>query len=116
MPNDIAVSVSSPSANSSDLVRLGSAGDATSAPTNSVTASGSLTKATVHNTGTLFANPTFELNADLGIVVIQFRNAEGTVTSQIPSQKQLDAYLSGSAQLPQDEDHSDATPAVGDAA
>jgi hypothetical protein len=37
-------------------------------------------------------NPTLQLNAALGLVVIEFRNDAGTVTSSIPSQQQLDAY------------------------
>lgn len=37
-------------------------------------------------------NPTLELDAVLGLVVIQFRNDSGAVTNSIPSQQQLDAY------------------------
>jgi hypothetical protein len=37
-------------------------------------------------------NPTLELDAALGLVVIQFRNDSGAVTNSIPSQQQLDAY------------------------
>ena len=37
-------------------------------------------------------NPTLELNAALGLVVIEFRNTAGAVTSSIPSQQQLAAY------------------------
>jgi hypothetical protein len=37
-------------------------------------------------------NPTLELNAALGLVVIEFRNSTGTVTNTIPSQQQLQAY------------------------
>ncbi len=37
-------------------------------------------------------NPVLQLDAALGLVVIEFRNAAGTVTSSIPSQQQLDAY------------------------
>jgi len=37
-------------------------------------------------------NPTLQLNAALGLVVIEFRNDAGTVTNSIPSQQQLDAY------------------------
>lgn len=37
-------------------------------------------------------NPTLQLNAALGLIVIEFRNDAGTVTSSIPSQQQLDAY------------------------
>lgn len=37
-------------------------------------------------------NPTLELDPALGLVVIQFRDANGAVTSSIPSQQQIDAY------------------------
>ena len=37
-------------------------------------------------------NPTLELNAALGLVVIEFRNDAGAITSSIPTQQQLEAY------------------------
>jgi hypothetical protein len=37
-------------------------------------------------------NPTLQLNAALGLVVIEFRNDAGAITSSIPSQQQLNAY------------------------
>jgi len=37
-------------------------------------------------------NPTLELNAALGIVVIEFRSSTGAVVSTIPTQQQLEAY------------------------
>ena len=37
-------------------------------------------------------NPDFHLDPALNIVVLQFFDAKGNVTSSIPSQKQLDAY------------------------
>ena len=37
-------------------------------------------------------NPTLQLNMALGVVVLEFRNSTGTITSSIPSQQQLDAY------------------------
>lgn len=37
-------------------------------------------------------NPTLELDPALGLVVIQFHNDSGAVTSSIPSQQQIDAY------------------------
>jgi hypothetical protein len=37
-------------------------------------------------------NPTLTLNAALGLVVIEFRNAAGSVTSQIPTVQQIQAY------------------------
>lgn len=37
-------------------------------------------------------NPQLRLDPALGLVVIEFRDASGTVTTSIPSQRQLDAY------------------------
>lgn len=37
-------------------------------------------------------NPSLQLDAALGIVVLEFRNDAGTVTSSIPSEQQLAAY------------------------
>ena len=37
-------------------------------------------------------NPQLQLDPALGVVVIEFRNAAGTVTTSIPSQRQLEAY------------------------
>ncbi len=37
-------------------------------------------------------NPTLRLDAALGIVVIEFRNDSGAITSSVPSQRQLQAY------------------------
>ncbi len=37
-------------------------------------------------------NPTLELDPALGLVVIQFHNDSGVVTSSIPSQQQINAY------------------------
>ena len=38
------------------------------------------------------ANPTLRLDPSLGLVVIEFRDHAGSVASQIPSQRQMDAY------------------------
>ncbi len=38
------------------------------------------------------ANPTLRLDAALGLVVIEFRNNSGAVTTSIPSERQLEAY------------------------
>ena len=38
------------------------------------------------------ANPSLRLDPALGLVVIEFRNDSGAVTSSIPSQRQIDAY------------------------
>lgn len=37
-------------------------------------------------------NPSFRLDPALGLVVIEFRNDAGAVTSSIPSERQLQAY------------------------
>jgi hypothetical protein len=37
-------------------------------------------------------NPTLRLDAALGLVVIEFRNQGGTITTSIPSQRQLQEY------------------------
>ena len=37
-------------------------------------------------------NPTLRLDAALGLVVIEFRNDSGTVTTSIPSERQIAAY------------------------
>lgn len=37
-------------------------------------------------------NPQLRLDPALGLVVIEFRDASGTVTTSIPSQRQLNAY------------------------
>jgi hypothetical protein len=37
-------------------------------------------------------NPSLQLDSALGIVVLEFRNSSGTITSSIPSQQQLAAY------------------------
>ncbi len=37
-------------------------------------------------------NPTLRFDSTLGLVVIEFRNDAGAVTTSVPSQQQLDAY------------------------
>jgi hypothetical protein len=37
-------------------------------------------------------SPTLRLDAALGLVVIEFRNESGAITTSIPSQRQLEAY------------------------
>jgi hypothetical protein len=39
-----------------------------------------------------YVNPALRLDAALGLVVIEFRNDSGAITSSIPSQRQLEAY------------------------
>jgi hypothetical protein len=40
----------------------------------------------------LMTNPTLRLDAALGLVVIEFRNDRGDITTSIPSKRQLQAY------------------------
>jgi hypothetical protein len=42
----------------------------------------------------LFVNPSFQFDATVGLVVIDFHDNSGRVTNSIPSQQQLDAYRS----------------------
>src|SRR5450631_3275971 len=42
----------------------------------------------------LFANPSFRFDSAVGLVVIEFHNDAGNVTTSIPSQRQLAAYRS----------------------
>jgi hypothetical protein len=41
---------------------------------------------------TAYTNPSLRLDPALGLVVIEFRNAAGVVTTSVPSQQQLAAY------------------------
>jgi hypothetical protein len=45
-------------------------------------------------------NPTLRLDPALGLVVIEFLSKTGTVTTSIPTQRELAAYQDGTAQLP----------------
>ncbi|HEY2619423.1 MAG TPA: hypothetical protein VGI78_18930 [Acetobacteraceae bacterium] len=62
-------------------------------------------------------NPTLRLDAALGLVVIEFRNDSGAVTTSIPSERQIEAYQrwaqthSGQAPTGQDESAA-AAPAI----
>jgi hypothetical protein len=51
-------------------------------------------------TGPPIFNPTLHFDAALGLVVIEFRDASGQVTTTIPTQRQMDAYRMWSAPLP----------------
>ena len=91
MPNDL--SISDLSGLTSAAVNIGNSGavPATShPPANFAATAGSGQAATsLHSSD---PNPTLELNAALGLVVIEFRNSAGAVTNTIPSQQQLQAY------------------------
>ena len=55
-------------------------------------------------------NPTLRLDPALGLVVIEFVNQSGAVTSSIPSQRQLTAYQDGTAAPPGDPQATPAPP------
>ena|SRR5271165_2424249 len=48
----------------------------------------------------LFINPSFQFDPSVGLVVIQFHDDKGILTSSIPSQKQLAAYRDHQATPP----------------
>jgi hypothetical protein len=80
MPNDLSIQAV-------PLVNIGNGGVASVKPT--------ATAASVEQTAPVPSpspNPTLELNAALGLVVIEFRNDAGAITSSIPTQQQLEAY------------------------
>ena len=60
-----------------------------------------------------FNNPTLHLDPSLGLVVIEFRNDKGAVTSTIPSQRQIEAYRMHQQTLPGEDE---TTPAAAPAA
>jgi len=43
----------------------------------------------------LFTNPSSQFDPTVGLVVLDFHNDSGTVTSSIPSERQLEAYRTG---------------------
>ncbi len=45
-------------------------------------------------------NPTLQLNAALGLVVIEFLSKTGAITTSIPTQRELAAYRDGTAEPP----------------
>jgi hypothetical protein len=48
----------------------------------------------------LVANPTLRFDAASGLVVIEYRNANGDVTTSIPTLRQLEAYRQWNRPLP----------------
>ncbi len=48
-----------------------------------------------------YANPTLRLDPALGLVVIEFRDDAGALTSTIPSQRQIEAYRTHQQAIPQ---------------
>lgn len=51
-------------------------------------------------TGPPIINPTLRFDAALGLVVIEFRDESGHITTSIPSQRQMEAYRMWSDPLP----------------
>jgi hypothetical protein len=48
----------------------------------------------------LFANPTLQFDGRLGLLVIEFHDTSGKITTSIPSQRQLEAYRMHEQPLP----------------
>ncbi len=63
----------------------------------------------------LYVNPALRLDPTLGLVVIEFRDPSGSVTSSIPSQRQLQAYRLHQQPMPNAEPTPVAAPATGGA-
>lgn len=80
MPNDLSIQAAAPAS-------IGSGGFV---PARSAAAAAPVEHAT--SLPSPSPNPTLELNAALGLVVIEFRNSAGAVTSSIPTAQQLEAY------------------------
>ncbi len=57
-----------------------------------------------------FVNPSLRLDAALGLIVIEFRDDAGALTSTIPSQRQIEAYRMHQQALPQQALPQPATP------
>ncbi len=55
-------------------------------------ARGSDTQAAASASASPYVNPTLRLDAELGLVVMEFRDDSGAVTSTIPSERQIEAY------------------------
>ena len=56
-------------------------------------------------TGPPILNPSLRLDPALGLVVIEFRDESGHITTAIPSQRQIDAYRMWSEPLPGGDAH-----------
>jgi hypothetical protein len=80
MPNDLSIQVAAPAS-------TGSGGSAPAKPAATAAPLEQITPAPMTS-----PNPTLQLNAALGLVVIEFRNNAGTVISSIPTTQQLEAY------------------------
>ena len=85
MSNDIGIATAS-----SSSVGNGAAGSVRSPATPPASVAAAATAVPPASNPT--PNPTLQLNAALGLVVIQFHNNSGAVTRSIPSQQQINAY------------------------
>lgn len=83
MPNDLSIQAVS-------MVTAANGGTGRGAPSVPSAATAPPTPSTPANQPS--PNPTLQLDAEVGIVVLEFRNADGAVTNSIPTQQQLDAY------------------------
>jgi len=52
------------------------------------------------DTAQLFVNPTLKFDSTLGLLVIEFKDSSGNVSTSIPSQRQLEAYRLHQQPLP----------------
>jgi hypothetical protein len=81
MPNDLAIGPLTSTRSGTDIVGAAKATSNPPAPAPDAAANPSP-----------IPNPTLRLDPALGLVVLEFRSASGTVTTSIPSQRQLQAY------------------------
>jgi hypothetical protein len=81
MPNEISIQ---------GLTPISSSGDTTTEPKGDTPVSHSVSAPVAAPQP--YVNPSLRLDAALGLVVIEFRDDSGTITSSIPSQRQLEAY------------------------
>jgi hypothetical protein len=81
MPNEISIQ---------GLMPISSSGDTTTEPKGEASVSHPVP--TPGAARQPYVNPSLRLDAALGLVVIEFRDDSGTITSSIPSQRQLEAY------------------------
>jgi hypothetical protein len=80
MPNDLSI----------QTVPQANTGSGSAAPVRPAATTAPVGPAAPANT--VSPNPTLALNAALGLVVIEFRNAAGSVVSSIPTAQQIHAY------------------------
>jgi hypothetical protein len=64
------------------------------AATPSPAPSASPSSASATQASQVFVNPSFQFDPSVGLLVIEFHDDTGKLTSSIPSQRQLDAYRS----------------------